>query len=1092
MVAVPGLVFDGSATAVGAGERAGERAGDVVGGPVSSVRGFGRLVSRVAPAGGSGVLRRAVVAQVEVGADPKAVVVKGAPVDRSNPHIARVSIVGRPPPTFSSSMGDHSTAFTVHVNAVQSVLEGCPLARAPARMNDLIVRLGTLPGTQVIGNLRSRQAVLYGAAYARLRATATAMLSPGVGANPISDLQECIAAYLEFREIVPLSTVNTGSVSKATSGKGKGEAADALRGQAEGVPQPIELLMAQVLGLLDIRAVALACIEMDQRRLNDLAPGLTSTMSGDERAFHYVLQHLRSIQTSFPGALSAIVRRGPSVPPDADPHKAREAARAADEQAVQEIIPDLFLRTVMPQARQCLVDELPLQRDALAATQRDLLKLRPPTGSGAPGKKRIRELEVGTNTVQAGETRAGLLADEKTQRTRLNQIERALKMPETAAIDLTVPTASPTDDTDRSRRSSTRKSKATEHFDFTKVNADQQAKQHEVKISKEMAKQSGPPPRQKSAAEIEEENERQGALAIQVVTDAAGIVTYLHSAGRPPSPFASTMGAHTTAWTVHVDRVRQLVVGRSIDQARTAVRDVLSQERTKTIDRLSPAFRFPKTHKDPPRTAASAGFDDLASLQNEIVRHLEEVNLIPGATLPAADIDGKYEAGHRRVLLEHLGLQQFAGHPNPHTRQEVLGAVEGLLDVGAAEQAGAKSALDEVRIDPSQRPVDRLVLVHLRAIEATYPGALAAAGLVKPKDVDSAAVATVVADVTGDLRPTKKRKVMTDAGGTAVATTAVTGPLPAWEPAVFGPLDKTKFDPATRWSTRSFLGPSAHNLAGPADAGMIAPWLDADGNVLSDRMAQFVAAYRADVQQPGVFLGQAEGPAVAGRYGVAVDVYRDTAPGGYVKIQNIGDGDCLIHALSDVRAGIALRSTGTPLANIPAAMGPPAGRAVAAGEVNTVRGTVSVAVKKSTIERAVIDIVHNEIEGIGTQGLGPNVQALMFDHGLQLQILHARYAPPRAGREGPGRPGTGEETACGATPDRGSTQACGQQGRVGSFRLINLARSDGPRRDHGDDDRRAARRGHRPGRQHRPAHRGNRRGTRPAAGTVPPRRCPRP
>ena len=148
---------------------------------------------------------------------------------------------------------------------------------------------------------------------------------------------------------------------------------------------------------------------------------------------------------------------------------------------------------------------------------------------------------MGTNTVQAGETRAGLLADEKTQRTRLNQIERALKMPETAAIDLTVPTASPTDDTDRSRRSSTRKSKATEHFDFTKVNADQQAKQHEVKISKEMAKQSGPPPRQKSAAEIEEENERQGALAIQVVTDAAGIVTYLHSAGRPPSPFASTM-----------------------------------------------------------------------------------------------------------------------------------------------------------------------------------------------------------------------------------------------------------------------------------------------------------------------------------------------------------------------------------------------------------------------------------------------------------------------------------------------------------------------------------------------------------------------
>ncbi|MFN8531445.1 MAG: hypothetical protein U0670_22805, partial [Anaerolineae bacterium] len=54
------------------------------------------------------------------------------------------------------------------------------------------------------------------------------------------------------------------------------------------------------------------------------------------------------------------------------------------------------------------------------------------------------------------------------------------------------------------------------------------------------------------------------ALQIAFVTDVV-------IAGRTPSPFPGTMGAHSTAWVAHIDEVRRLLVNRNIGNAALAM-----------------------------------------------------------------------------------------------------------------------------------------------------------------------------------------------------------------------------------------------------------------------------------------------------------------------------------------------------------------------------------------------------------------------------------------------------------------------------------------------------------------------------------------
>ena len=605
------------------------------------------LAHAVSPEAG-GPVRRAVVAQLHM--DKK--------IDEDAARITAVSIVGRPPPTFSDSMGDHTTAFTVHVNAVQLALIGAPLSEATARMQDLVAGLNLTPGSALLADLPARQARMLREAHARLDTVRTRLHNPPKGLDVAAAVQEYVAAYLELRELVPLSTINTGSVSKATSGKGKGEDCAALRGQASGTPQDPDRLAAEVVGLLDIRAVALACAETDPVKLAELAPGLPVSFDATKRAALFVEQHLRTLQTAFPGALAGLAERrgklapatGPSI--SADP---RAAARARDELAIPLVLPDLLHRVVLPQALDCLKLELPVLLRSLLSTRTQIRAARPASTGEANSKRKRDAIDSGKTSKKALAELAKLEWDEQDLLARVNSIEIALGYQPTLAMsDAPEPFKAP----DEQRRSGRQRSTSVKFSPEAEAER-QKSLAHERQVQQQLKAMEAPPERV-DAEDLEEEAERQGALAIQVIVNDAGAISEVRSAGRPPSPFVGTMGAHTTAWTVHVDRIRQLVAGLSIDEALAAVAD-LDDERKEMRAQLEPAFAFPKGSQHPAGSAGSSGANQLLELQHAIITHLEEVNLVPGAGMSAADVGGKSEGKHRRVLLEGLGLQQYQG-----------------------------------------------------------------------------------------------------------------------------------------------------------------------------------------------------------------------------------------------------------------------------------------------------------------------------------------------------------------------------------------------------------------------------------------------
>src|SRR5512145_2532667 len=63
--------------------------------------------------------------------------------------IRQVLIIGRPEKTYGNSMGDHTTAFAVHVQGLQAALEGATYAEAVRVLDDRVAAIEQLPGMQL-------------------------------------------------------------------------------------------------------------------------------------------------------------------------------------------------------------------------------------------------------------------------------------------------------------------------------------------------------------------------------------------------------------------------------------------------------------------------------------------------------------------------------------------------------------------------------------------------------------------------------------------------------------------------------------------------------------------------------------------------------------------------------------------------------------------------------------------------------------------------------------------------------------------------------------------------------------------------------
>lgn len=237
-------------------------------------------------------------------------------------YIGKVAIVGRPENTFSGSMGDHTTAFTAIASGIQMQLEGKTAFEGAKFLYELSDKLHDLPGMKLIGNLKDPHKSMLNHALKNLAKFQADVKNrylppddsskkspdalPGTTAHDLSMMEFFANAYLEARELVPLSTIDTRKIGIGNSGKGKGENADALVDFEKGKNINLSLVASSLMSLFDPWSVAAAVSITDQNIADKKAPGLKVSDSTEDKAKSFILQFLDTLEFLYPKTLRAL------------------------------------------------------------------------------------------------------------------------------------------------------------------------------------------------------------------------------------------------------------------------------------------------------------------------------------------------------------------------------------------------------------------------------------------------------------------------------------------------------------------------------------------------------------------------------------------------------------------------------------------------------------------------------------------------------------------------------------------------------------------------------------------------------------------
>lgn len=185
------------------------------------------------------------------------------------------------------------------------------------------------------------------------------------------------------------------------------------------------------------------------------------------------------------------------------------------------------------------------------------------------------------------------------------------------------------------------------------------------------------------------------------------------------------MGAHTTAWIVHIDVIRHALRDKTVPDAIKALK-ALKKKAEAASDRMAKAGfevvkgnggELTKSHGKLDKSLALAQDAKPAAqpilLQQAINDLLTYVNYIPGATVEAGDTGGRSEGSKRGRLLRHEDKTV------PMTRGNLRADLLGLLDIKAVH-------------DEKQRHA--AIQNHLSLISEAYPDAYKKSGLAADKD----------------------------------------------------------------------------------------------------------------------------------------------------------------------------------------------------------------------------------------------------------------------------------------------------------------------------------------------------------------------
>lgn len=603
--------------------------------------------------------------------------------------ITDLTVAGRPESPYKGTMGDHSTAFVVQVDAVRRCVVGSTPDEAAEALDELYAKTTDMPGVRLLSKAlrHSEHRRRFDAACSAFEARYKAFKRKPESSK-VLEIQLLVDDFLNARELLPLTTINIKAHDPALAGKGHGESAEhrTLFDHANGGEQSeAEVLREAVWKLLDSRGVALVATEVEAHKLATMAPGLRAKYSSDKRIAILVKQHLASIKLAYPGVIDDAWSDLDTAARDLtsmmrEPVRERREKNKADYLKLLEKCSDRARAIVqdlsnMKKRKSGDFGRLAGELDKEARLWDDLTAVVEGSGGVKPKKP---SLEVPEDL------------GKRVRKKRKRLIEQ-----------------------DEPERLTGKKRKRTSSPD-------------EAGPSGTTAEPAEAPVVQTEQDE-EEATERVQTLAVQIVLDDAGKkIKELRLAGRSPSPFSGTMGAHTTAWAVHVDAIRARLQGRRVGAAMAAVRE-LAKEAQDMLTKLE-AGNF---------TAGVAQAAGLAKSKKVLDGHLEElfkapygsparllllqrcvgdlltmINYMPGVSLEATDTGGKGEGTIRtRLLRFEAGEDPYDGDDlGKRLMRDLLGMLD-IREVGKEEQR------------------EVLMRNHQRLVTMAYPKAAKRSGL---------------------------------------------------------------------------------------------------------------------------------------------------------------------------------------------------------------------------------------------------------------------------------------------------------------------------------------------------------------------------
>ncbi|MEU9851124.1 DUF4157 domain-containing protein [Streptomyces sp. NPDC047985] len=625
-------------------------------------------------------VQRAVVAQVESG---------------DGRSVSEIHFAGRPESPYSGTMGDHSTAYVVQQEAVKRAVKGKTPLQAAQHIQALVARSAELPGVTRSDNLPQEMKDECDAALRELNETINLITGGNVPeGNQFPLVQKMVSNFLHFRELIPFTTMNVAAVSQGRAGKGKAESGSnrTLSECAEfvamnpGVPlsnQEVESVKLAMWKIMDRDGVALVATEHRETVLQELAPGMNPALLPGERCGIIIEQHLTSIEMAYPGIIGSVFG----------------AMGSAKDAFMVEMGPVLAGRK--EENKLYYAEELKKKTVLIEDYQNRGMH----EGRGR-SKAYEREVEVWYELAEGLKFNGGGMPDFPAPRQQASG---------------------------RTLRSKFVKSSTMSFLAETLENANLEADRGAMGPSwSNSATPAGGQTAHNATMRRDDDSERQYLTSQVEVT--GGRISAYHSAGRSPSPFSGTMGAHTTAWIAHLDSIRTNIVGRTLDEAARFIIDTAIPEARKMAETASTAFSFSldeqgANHREKlveaarhlegsvyilSAVASEAGGNPLQAaryplvLQQAINALLTFINFIPGATIDKSDTGGKAEGVARNNLLQYENGTKFLN------KNELRRHIRELLDYPEDATPAQKRALDEN---------------HKRVVKSSYPKSARDAGI---------------------------------------------------------------------------------------------------------------------------------------------------------------------------------------------------------------------------------------------------------------------------------------------------------------------------------------------------------------------------